>query len=80
MRVHLLDPATGHYVASLDDPGLWLDAERQAALLAHPGRPSQFTANNNSDPNAQILKAIPPVQTHPYDLLSRPEVRGPGGR
>ncbi|GIL96403.1 hypothetical protein Vretimale_2258 [Volvox reticuliferus] len=77
VRVHCLDANTGQYLASLDDPSIGLlDGPRAAQILEYAGRPSQMTVANNSDyPAASILRAIPPIQTNPFDLLSRPEAR-----
>ncbi|GLI69362.1 hypothetical protein VaNZ11_013953 [Volvox africanus] len=77
VRVHCLDVNTGQYLASLDDPSIGLiDGARAVQILEYAGRPSQMTVANNSDyPAASILRAIPPIQTRPFNLLSRPEAR-----
>ncbi|GIL48429.1 hypothetical protein Vafri_4558 [Volvox africanus] len=77
VRVHCLDANTGQYLASLDDPSTGLiDGARAVQILEYAGRPSQMTVANNSDyPAASILRAIPPIQTRPFNLLSRPEAR-----
>ncbi|KAG2484321.1 hypothetical protein HYH03_016863 [Edaphochlamys debaryana] len=77
VRVHCLDPASGQYLGTLDDPALGaLTADMQAQMLEYAGRPTIYTAANDSEhPSAAVLKQLPPVQTQPFDLLSRPEAR-----
>ncbi|KAG2441513.1 hypothetical protein HXX76_003135 [Chlamydomonas incerta] len=77
IRVHCVDPDSGAYLATLDDPSLGpLDPIRQEQLLEFVGRPAQVTAGNATDyPVPALQRYIPPVQTQPFDLLSRPEAR-----
>ncbi|GAX80226.1 hypothetical protein CEUSTIGMA_g7664.t1 [Chlamydomonas eustigma] len=79
VRVHVLDPNTGSYMRNLAEPGTVMDPAAQSHMLEFAGRPHMLTLNNDSSqPSPAVQEYIPPIQTMPFDLLVRPDIKNSG--